>query len=356
MDEFGRDVEDEDADAVAVPVKRLREADSHALVAHAGGQSSTALTNPADIFRSAATHAGGRTSSLLAPIMVLSGHASSATSVAFSPDGAAIASSSTDRSLFLWRTAGECENYGALRGHKSAVLQVGWTADGAKLVSASADKTVGIWDAESGAQVRTLKGHTRIVNAVCAAPAASRLRGTDTSGGRGDLLASVSDDGCARMWDTRSRAASATLTDKHPLLGVALSADGATVYTAGTDAVVRCWDVRTGGVFLELEGHTDTVTGLSLSHDGTKLLSASMDASLIAWDVRPFSGGGGGASEGGGRALRVFPGAANNFEQHVLRPAWAADDECVAVGSAVSLVLFFHVVGMEEGIGRRVRC
>jgi Prp8 binding protein len=57
-----------------------------------------------------------RTSALLAPIMLLTGHADQVLSLEFSPAGDVIASGSHDKSIFLWRTYGECENYMAIHG------------------------------------------------------------------------------------------------------------------------------------------------------------------------------------------------------------------------------------------------
>lgn len=65
-----------------------------------------------------------RTSNLLAPIMQLVGHGGDVLGLSFSPDGSSIASCSFDRTILLWRTYDECENYMMLRGHKNAVTQV----------------------------------------------------------------------------------------------------------------------------------------------------------------------------------------------------------------------------------------
>lgn len=65
-----------------------------------------------------------RTSNLLAPIMQLLGHGGDVLGLSFSPDGQNVASCSFDRTILLWRTYDECENYMMLRGHKNAVTQV----------------------------------------------------------------------------------------------------------------------------------------------------------------------------------------------------------------------------------------
>ena len=47
---------------------------------------------------------------------------------------------------------------------------VTWSPKGDQLASASADKTIITWDAASGAQLSTLKGHTREVTSVAWSP------------------------------------------------------------------------------------------------------------------------------------------------------------------------------------------
>lgn len=97
-----------------------------------------------------------RTSNLLAPIMQLAGHGGDVLTMRFSPDGQVLASGSFDRTILLWRTYDECENYMMVRGHKNAVLEVHWFSNGEQLLSCSADKSVRCWDADSGMQVRLM--------------------------------------------------------------------------------------------------------------------------------------------------------------------------------------------------------
>lgn len=52
-----------------------------------------------------------RTSSLEAPIMLLSGHQSAIYTMKFNPAGTVIASGSHDREIFLWRVHGDCKNF-----------------------------------------------------------------------------------------------------------------------------------------------------------------------------------------------------------------------------------------------------
>lgn len=64
----------------------------------------------------------------------------------------------------LWRTYGQCENYGILSGHKGAVLDLQWSRDSRVIFSASADATLASWDLETGTRIRRHEGHGEIVN------------------------------------------------------------------------------------------------------------------------------------------------------------------------------------------------
>lgn len=57
-----------------------------------------------------------RTSALMAPIMLLTGHGGEVFTAKFSPDGRTIASGSHDKHIFLWNTYGECKNYMLMQG------------------------------------------------------------------------------------------------------------------------------------------------------------------------------------------------------------------------------------------------
>jgi Prp8 binding protein len=265
-----------------------------------------------------------RTSSLPAPTMLLSGHGGPVYGLAFSPDGATLASASGDRTVFLW-SVGEagCENEAALAGHRNAVLDLAWACRGDRLVTASADTSVRAWDPLTGAQVKRWDGHSGIVNAVAGAATAP-------------LTVSASDDGSVRVWDHRSKRAAAVLsaptTPACPVLAIAMAAEGDAVYAGGVDNTVRGWDLRSPATpALELGGHADSVTGLALHPSGTHLLSNAMDNTLRAWDVRPFA-----PDE---RCTAVFVGHAHSAEKGLLRCAWSGGDgRWVTAASADGLV------------------
>jgi len=235
-------------------------------------------------------------------------------SVEFSPSGKHIASGSFDKTILLWNTYGECENYLLLRGHQNAVLDLHWNKDETHIISCSADKTVQIWDVETGSRAKKYSGHTAPVN--CVAPVR-----------KGTYIVSGSDDKSIRIWDTRVRGSIETFQTKYAVTSISFSDAGDQIFSGGLDNDIKVWDWRKlKDVLLKLEGHTDTVTGLSLSHDGSYLLSNSMDNHVYIWDIRPYVNG--------SRLLKDFQGIKHNFEKTLLRCAWSPDGTKISAGSA----------------------
>ena len=80
--------------------------------------------------------------------------------MSFSPDGALLASAGgwDDLTVELWDVATR-EPVGSLEGHTSRITTVAFSPDGAIVASGSGDRTVILWDVEMREQIGTLEGH-----------------------------------------------------------------------------------------------------------------------------------------------------------------------------------------------------
>ena len=66
---------------------------------------------------------------------------------------------------------------------------------------------------------------------------------------------------------------------------LAFSPDSAQLATAGSDQVLRLWDVATQREVATLMGHADRVTGVAFSPDGQTLATSSADHTVMLWSV-----------------------------------------------------------------------
>ncbi|MDZ4159674.1 MAG: protein kinase [Anaerolineaceae bacterium] len=209
-------------------------------------------------------------------LRTLKGHTSGVRSVAFSPDGATLASGSWDGTIRLWRVT-DGSQLRTLAGHTNGVTSVAFSPDGATLASGSSDKTIRLWRVTDGSQLRTLKGHTSGVWSVAFSPDGATL--TSGSSDKNLRLWRVTDGSQLRMLKGHTRYVNS----------VAFSPDGATLAT-GSEDNIWLWRVSDGSLLRTLEGHTGwlgSVRSVVFSPDGATLASGSGDGTVRLWGVEP---------------------------------------------------------------------
>ncbi|RMZ81143.1 hypothetical protein DV738_g2458, partial [Chaetothyriales sp. CBS 135597] len=254
-----------------------------------------------------------RTSGLQAPNVELTGHNGEVFALRFERSGRFLASGSMDRSILLWNTYGENENYGVLTGHRGAVLDLQWSRDSRIIFSASADMTAASWDLETGLRIRKHVGHEEVINSL------------DVARRGNELLLTGSDDGTIGIWDPRQKAAVNYIETEFPITAVALAEQGHEIYSGGIDNDIKVWDARKLALTYTLSGHTDTVTSLQVSPDGQTLLSNSHDSTVRTWDIRPFAAV--------NRALQTYDGAPAGMEKNLIKASWAPDGNRICAGA-----------------------
>ncbi|GJJ74193.1 hypothetical protein EMPS_06551 [Entomortierella parvispora] len=190
---------------------------------------------------------------------------------AVSPDGSLFASGLINGSISVYSTA-TWRILFTLKGHADEVRGLAFSANNT-IVSAGDDRKVLCWDAQSGARLLSLEGHTDSVHAVLFSPCCKQI-------------ASGSWDGTIRIWNSQTGALERTL--KGPTGHVeclAFSPDVPQIVSGSADRTIRLWNTQNGELNLVLKGHTDTVCCVAYSPNGQQIVSGSWDRTIRLWNA-----------------------------------------------------------------------
>jgi WD40 repeat protein len=221
------------------------------------------------------------------------------------------------------------ESVASRKAHDAAITGLAASPDGRLLATTSADQSVKLWDAQSGAPVATLAGHTAATWSPAFRPGGAHLAAATWTFERGAGV-----KGWLHLWDfeknallwkaeygvkpivslafhpggTRFAAGTrdgwvgvfpvdgggkpaaevkqAAVDGSYPAVQAAAYApDGSTLAVAFKDNMVRLYDARTAGLRHELRGHPRWANAVAFGPGGAWLASGSSDETLRIWDA-----------------------------------------------------------------------
>jgi WD40 repeat protein len=169
-------------------------------------------------------------------------HTDQVNAVAFSPDGALLASAGSDKYVKVFDVA-TGEKRLQLEGHTEHALSVSWRAGGSLLASAGGDGTIRIWNAETGDRVRTIEGYTKHVTAVRYV-------------GQSQFIVSTSGERIVRMHNTDNGGVQrnfAGATQYMYCVDATADPNNGILVAGGHDSVLRIWHLGNGQQLQNIE-------------------------------------------------------------------------------------------------------
>jgi WD40 repeat protein len=225
---------------------------------------------------------------------IVTSHDDGVTSVAFTPDGAAIISGGHDQTVKRTSLATGQEEWHA-PGYFEQVNSVALSTDGSLLASGSSDGRVAagkrkagdagigigavrLWDARTGRLFRRIGDPADQIMAVSLSPDGQRVAaGGESPDGKGIVHVWNAESGTP-VWSMADHAAE--------VLAVAFAPDGSSLASASADGHIKLRDSRTGSVARTLAGHVRGATSLAFSADGAALACGAGDGTTSLWNTR----------------------------------------------------------------------
>lgn len=249
--------------------------------------------------------------------------------LAFTPDGSVLASAdgnADDFAIRLWNVV-TGEALGTLNGHDGIVWDAAFSPDGELLASVSSDQTAKIWDWRDQTLLKTLEFPGQATS-VSFSPDGQSL----AVGGVDELINQVQ-YAAIQTFSTGSWEPLVKFPEYINIGAMAFSPRGGTLVGGGTSANLQVWRASDGEPVYTLN-HAHQVTKAAISPDGSTVATATCitvmnsectDGGVWLWDLPT------------GKLIRKLPGFPNVVESL----AFSADGSTLIAGSRDGTLRFY---------------
>ena len=213
-------------------------------------------------------------------IQRFSGYNDSVVSISFHPKNTTIATASErDNKIILWSEGNKDWDVKILSGHKGNINYITFSPDGQILASASDDGTVKFWNSAKGTPIHTLDTKKQSVQHVSFSL-------------DGKIIATTDKNNLLQLWSLNNLKQEIQLPNQ--IKGsVSKFIPNSNIIATTVDYnrklkqyySIKLWNVTDGKEIKELNEHKGSIYAISVSQDGKFIASASADQTIKVWDV-----------------------------------------------------------------------
>jgi YD repeat-containing protein len=203
------------------------------------------------------------------------------TSLAFSPDGAYLATGHEALRVWSLQTGDQVL---ALQAGDGVARAIDYDPDGRLLAVGSTDGTVRLWAVEAGVQMGVLRSERTVLQSVAFSP-----DGRFVAAGSGDFYGEDSAENVVHIWDSRTNWGCTTLHEPTSAVCLTFSPDGALLAVGEGTGTLWLWPVELWSNPHQLTLTRSAVLDLAFSPDSQWLAGGGYNAdggAIALWNVR----------------------------------------------------------------------
>ena len=201
------------------------------------------------------------------------GHSTRVLSVAISPDGKTLASSSQNGTIKLWSlAAGKAVPSMALSGGLGAVQSIGFSPNGEILVSSDRHGNIKFWQVENGELKSSFCGHLSPIQLIVIS-------------NDGQIIASAGDNKNIKIWRYSNQELIYTFNSQCHVNSIALTPDSKILASACQDGTIKLWSLKTGRLIQTLKWPAGAVYAVAFNPDGKSLAAGGHGSKIHLWSL-----------------------------------------------------------------------
>ncbi|NWY73444.1 DAW1 factor, partial [Erithacus rubecula] len=180
------------------------------------------------------------------------GHSAEIVCLSFNPQSTLLATGSMDTTAKLWDLE-KGEEVATLNGHSAEIIALSFNTTGDRIITGSFDHTVAIWDVGTGREQNLMIKKPQII--ILTNPFVFQWETHELA-----MQCCL----CVQLWDADTGAHVATLAGhSKEVLDVCFDYAGQRIATASADGSARVYNAGTKQCIAKLEGHEDEISKVS---------------------------------------------------------------------------------------------